>query len=581
MAHILLGCLVATQVLAASPGTASPPTPSPTTAGGVKRLAQRVAADVDAATAAYYQQGLPTARRFVSKPIDGSFLSPADQGNDSYFQALGDQGQTVGFIREFTGPVSTAGLCPCNPLSVTLVFAPDLSLLTVLTRAPLQKWGHAPMTPAEQEQIIAIAKKPPQRLLDTPRGEDLIDATTGATRQAYAPMVVSQAALSTQRLVGVVQDTRSILRGAPASEDRHRLGILLAAHAPPRQLANQLAALLPSMQSVDLQVQVYHYLANTYLEALRQGAEPDASVEQRLLEPHLMHPRGADDVAQACYLIDDSGLRRTWVRSCITRLEKTTVAPPYLALLRGTERFFAEDMAGAFASLQEAAGIFRLEQVPILHWRLAKAAQAIGRKDVACRVAKDLFVVHPMLPKLSEVMAACDNVDQHIEAMRQQTKQTLLRSRHTSGPKTSAVTVRDTQEQARKLQLWDRKKVTVVMFFATWCPHCRSELPRINAYVANLGKHAKTVQVVGIRTAIDKETQTYDQFMQEATPKFPIYSDQPNSSNFAAFAKEQNLPMALPCVAVIDRTGVIRYILEPGDWRDTERELAWAVESLM
>ncbi len=577
MAHVILGCLLAVQVLAAPPSSAPAPLPSTARASP---SGKRVVTEVDAPTAAYYRRGLPAARRFVSKPIDAGFLSPADQGNDSYLQALGAQGQTVGFIREFTGPVSTAGLCPCNPLAVTLVFAPDLSLQTVLTRAPMQKYGHAPMTPAEQEQVIAIAKNPPQQLLDTPRGEDLIDATTGATRQAYAPMVVSQAALSTQRLVSVVQDTRSILRGAPAGEDRRRLGIILAAHAPPRQLAQQLADLLPSMQSIDLQVQVYHYLANTYLEVLHQGAPPDAAVEQRLLEPHLMHPRGADDVAQACYLICEGGLRPTWARSCLTQLEKTSVAPPYLALLRGTERFLANDMAGAFAPLQQAAGIFRLEQVPALHWRLAKAAQATGRKDVACRVAKDLFVVHPMLPNLSEVISSCDNADQQVEALRQQTKQVLLRSRHTGGPKVSSVTVRDAQEQVHKLSLWDRKKVTVAMFFATWCPHCRSELPRINAYVAGLGKQAKGVHVLGIRTAIDKETQTYDQFMKEAAPTFPIFSDQANSSNFAAFAKEQNLPMALPCVAVIDRTGVVRYLLEPGDWRDTERELAWAVESL-
>ena len=581
MTHSLLGWLLAIQVLAAPKPTVSTPAPSPVKVTDANRTTQRMVNAVDAATAAYYRQGLPTARRFVFKPIDAGFLSPADQGNATYLQALGVKGQTVGFIREFTGPVSTAGLCPCNPLSVTLVFAPDLSLVTVLTRAPMQKYGHAPMTPAEQEQVIAIAQKPAKQLLDTPRGEDLIDATTGATRQAYAPMVVSQAALSTQRLVGIVQDTRTILRGVPAGEDRQRLGALLAAHAPPLQLAQQLADLLPSMQSVDLQVQVYHYLANTYLDALHQGSAPDEGVEQRLLEPHLMHPRGDDDVAQACYLIDDAGLRRAWVRRCITRLEASSVAPPYLALLRGTERFMAGDMAGAFAPLQQASGVFRLEQVPMLHWRLAKAAQAIGRRDVACRVAKDLFVVHPMLPNLSEAIGTCDDPNQQIALLQQQSKQLLLRSRHTSGPKTSSVTVRDAQDQVRKLQLWDRKKVTVAMFFATWCPHCRAELPRVNAYVANLGTGDKNVQVLGIRTAIDKETQPYAQFLQETAPKFSIYSDQANSSNFAAFAKEQNLPMALPCVAVIDRTGVIRYLLEPGDWRDTERELAWAVESLL
>jgi hypothetical protein len=53
------------------------------------------------------------------------------------------------------------------------------------------------------------------------------------------------------------------------------------------------------------------------------------------------------------------------------------------------------------------------------------------------------------------------------------------------------------------------------------------------------------------------------------------------SLSFARFAKAAGITPGLPTLAVLDRGGVLRYLLEPGDYRDTAQELRWAVESLL
>ncbi|HET6346391.1 MAG TPA: hypothetical protein VFH51_15770, partial [Myxococcota bacterium] len=79
---------------------------------------------VTPARLAYYQKGLPEARQLTAKTIPSDMQPPADKGNDVYFEARDDKGKLVGFVRDFTGPVSPAAECPCNPLSFTLILEP-------------------------------------------------------------------------------------------------------------------------------------------------------------------------------------------------------------------------------------------------------------------------------------------------------------------------------------------------------------------------------------------------------------------------------------------------------------------------
>ena len=135
-----------------------------------------------------------------------------------------------------------------------------------------------------------------------------------------------------------------------------------------------------------------------------------------------------------------------------------------------------------------------------------------------------------------------------------------------------------------ELPLHKAGKITVAVFFATWCAHCRAELPRIIAFVRSAASQSRLkdkVRVVGIRTAIDKEKQPYAEFLAAFEPNFPIYTDAVMSMAFSKFSKSQNLAASIPTVAVIDGQGIVRYIVASGDYRDTGRELLWAIDSLL
>ncbi|RYF02738.1 MAG: hypothetical protein EOO78_09070, partial [Oxalobacteraceae bacterium] len=54
----------------------------------------------------FWRQGLPTARRFVPRSISQSRLGPADENNDTYYEASDAKGALCGYVRDFLGPVS-------------------------------------------------------------------------------------------------------------------------------------------------------------------------------------------------------------------------------------------------------------------------------------------------------------------------------------------------------------------------------------------------------------------------------------------------------------------------------------------
>ena len=87
--------------------------------------------------------------------------------------------------------------------------------------------------------------------------------------------------------------------------------------------------------------------------------------------------------------------------------------------------------------------------------------------------------------------------------------------------------------------------------------------------------------MLGVRTAVERETEPYDHFTQQFALNFPIYTDSTMSMAFAHFAKTVGIPTGLPTTAVRDEHGLVRFFLEPGDFRDTRQELGWAVDAVL
>ena len=547
------------------------------------------------ASVSFYRKAFADARGFVPKRIPEALLAPLDRSNGTYYEVYGAKRQLLGYLRDFSGPVSPADACPCNPLSLTLAFNPDRSLHTLIAPAPLQKYGHAPLSEAEQARMVQILKDPPQALMAIRRVEDMVDATSGATKLPLASLVVPQAALSTRRLAGVVRDTQEILRGAPAGRDRERLHAILGSKALPLEQAKELAALLPSLESQDLKRQAFYIMGNAYVDSISSAHNPnalgDSAVESVLLEPGLPADHEGEDVAHMCYRLADKGLRLEFVRSCIAALSGTRgrgLAPGTVALLRGTERLASGDAKGALTMLQEASKRFPVSLYPELHLRLSQAYVLAGQSAAGCKHAERLYAEHSLIPGLDEALTACVTPSRPLAAvvadLKQGARSSLL---HHSLPNTAPVeglNVETAEGQPREVPLHQPGKVTVAVFFATWCPHCRAELPRVKAFVNWVSEHPEwrdRVRVLGVRTAIEKESETYDSFKSAVAPNFPIFTDATLSLAFSHFAKAAGVPAALPTTAVLDDQGVVRFFLEPGDFRDTQAELTWAVESLL
>jgi thiol-disulfide isomerase/thioredoxin len=567
----LFGLPAGAAVATAPAATASPAPPS-----------------VTAARLVYYQKGLPEARQLTAKTIPSDMQPPADKGNDVYFEARDDKGRLVGFIRDFTGPVSPAAECPCNPLSFTLIFEPSFGLRTLVSPEPLQKYGHAPMTASEQAHLVKIVKKPPPELMDVRRVEDVVDVKTGATRRELGRFVVPQAALSTRRIAGIVRDTQRILQGAPVSRDRHHLEEILAEKRDAASLATALATFLPQTESAELRQQTYRILVNAYLGAQEAGAPPDAAVEDRLLTPELPPGIAGEEITGACNRFADRNLRLPLAQRCVAFLTgpKAPRAPvDRLQLLTGTARYQSGDVAGALAPLEGAARALAVEAEPMLHLRLADALTRGGRRVEACNEAKGLYAHHPLLPGAKAALAACVPPGESLEAVARAVtdaeRQTFV-SKRLEGPTAPPVAVDSPDGKPVDLSLATAGKVTVAVFFATWCPHCRAELPRVRTFVESLPKDVRDkVQVVGVRTAVERESESFEDFNRALQPNFPIFTDSTMSMAFAHFAKTVGVPTALPTTAVIDEQGKVRFFIEPGDWRDTAQELSWAVNAVL
>src|SRR5271169_6918329 len=199
--------------------------------------------------AAFYRKALPEARQFTLKRVPEDAVAAEDRGNETYVEARDAKGALVGYLRDFQGPISATPSCPCHALSFTMALDTTLKLKTLMSEAPLEKYGHAPMTPADMARLIEITRNPPADLMKAPRPEDVVDAVTGATRTEYREMVVAQAALTTRRIAGLVEDTARLIRGAPLARDRQTLAALLTGITEASAAVQKLAEFLPQAES--------------------------------------------------------------------------------------------------------------------------------------------------------------------------------------------------------------------------------------------------------------------------------------------------------------------------------------------
>ena len=115
-----------------------------------------------------------------------------------------------------------------------------------------------------------------------------------------------------------------------------------------------------------------------------------------------------------------------------------------------------------------------------------------------------------------------------------------------------------------------RGQVTLLNFWATWCPPCVEEIPSLNRLQQKF--EGRPFELVSINYAQDK--QTVADFLQRVDVDFAVLLD-PDGE----YAKSWNV-ITFPSTFVIDKNGHIRYGVNAAiDWDDPE--LIETLEQLM
>jgi len=104
-------------------------------------------------------------------------------------------------------------------------------------------------------------------------------------------------------------------------------------------------------------------------------------------------------------------------------------------------------------------------------------------------------------------------------------------------------------------------QVTIINFWATWCPPCIEEIPSLNRLNKKLS--GSSFELISINYAEDNKT--IAEFMKSVNVEFPVLLDKNGE-----FAKQWNV-ISYPSTFIIDSKGVIQYGVNAAiEWDDPE-----------
>lgn len=135
---------------------------------------------------------------------------------------------------------------------------------------------------------------------------------------------------------------------------------------------------------------------------------------------------------------------------------------------------------------------------------------------------------------------------------------------------------------AKALPIYDREgkvidlskekgRLTIVHFWATWCPPCVEEIPALSRFWE---KYRSRSDVVLYTVSVDKDWKIIDEFNRKNPNRLPIYRD-PNEETAHRFGSTQ-----YPETYIVNPAGRVIYRVQGGmEW--TDPELQKRIEQLL
>ena len=135
---------------------------------------------------------------------------------------------------------------------------------------------------------------------------------------------------------------------------------------------------------------------------------------------------------------------------------------------------------------------------------------------------------------------------------------------------------------AKTLPIFDREgratdlakqkgKLTIVHFWATWCPPCVEEIPALSRF---WDQYRRRSDIVLYSVSVDKDWKTVDDFSKKNPNQLPMYRD-PEAATAQRFGTSQ-----YPETYIVNAAGRVIYRLQGGiDWND--KEIQKRIEQLL
>jgi len=121
-------------------------------------------------------------------------------------------------------------------------------------------------------------------------------------------------------------------------------------------------------------------------------------------------------------------------------------------------------------------------------------------------------------------------------------------------------------------------RVTVLHFWVSWCPHCRSDAPKLQALYNQFRAHPK---VAIVTVSLDEQREALDRFVQERQVSYPVIdaaeqAKLPGGVDLAELYHVNSFPMTY----LIDEQGIIRQKLR-GSFVESGVDLTQQLQQLL